>query len=91
MEYFEERDLSTFITEAKTLERDARDIAENLLQALVMIHSQGFTHRDLKPQVSGPFSEYPLLHDFPYLSDDKLTRAEHIRSPNVSKILGETR
>ena len=54
MEYFEERDLSTFITEAKTSERDAKDIAENLLQALVMIHSQGFTHRDLKPQVSAP-------------------------------------
>lgn len=55
MEYFEKRDLSTFISEAKTLEQDAKDIARDLLQALVMIHSQGFTHRDLKPQVCGPF------------------------------------
>ncbi|KAK0512891.1 hypothetical protein JMJ35_004908 [Cladonia borealis] len=50
MEYFEMRDLSTFISEAKTSEQDAKDIAEDLLRALVMIHSQGFTHRDLKPQ-----------------------------------------
>ena len=85
MEYFEERDLSTFISEAKTLERDAKDIAGNLLQALVMIHSQGFTHRDLKPQVCVPFFEYPLIHDFHTLvMISTLTKVEHIRSPNVS-------
>lgn len=64
MEYFEMGDLSIFISEAKTSEQDAKDIAEDLLQALVMIHSQGFTHRDLKPQVCTPFLEYSFLHDF---------------------------
>ena len=58
------RDLSTFISEAKTSEQDAKDIAEDLLEALVMIHSQGFTHRDLKPQVCAPFLEDLFLHDF---------------------------
>lgn len=85
MEYFEERDLSTFISEAKTSEGDAKDIAGDLLQALVMIHSQGFTHRDLKPQVCAPFLEYPFLHDFhTSVMKRTLTKAEHIRSPDVS-------
>ena len=57
------RDLSTFISEAKTSEQDAKDIAEDLLQALVMIHSQGYTHRDLKPQVRAPFFKNLVLHD----------------------------
>ena len=55
-------DLSIFISEAKTSEQDARDIAGDLLQALVMIHSQGFTHRDLKPQVCAPFFKSSFLH-----------------------------
>lgn len=57
-------DLSMFISEATTSEQDAKDIAGDLLQALVMIHSQGFTHRDLKPQVCAPFLKYSFLHDF---------------------------
>ena len=57
------RDLSAFISEAKTSEQDAKDIAEDLLRALIMIHSQGFTHRDLKPQVCAPFLENSFLHD----------------------------
>ena len=58
------RDLSIFISEAKTSEQDAKDIAQDLLKALVMIHSQGFTHRDLKPQVWAPFLEDLFLHNF---------------------------
>ena len=85
MEYFEEGDLSTFISEAETSERDAKDIAGDLLQALIMIHSQGFTHRDLKPQVCASFSEYPFLHALHTLVlISTLTTAEHIRSPDVS-------
>ena len=64
MEYFEQGDLSTFISEAKTSERDAKDIAGDLLQALIIIHSQGFTHRDLKPQVCALFLEYPFIRNF---------------------------
>ena len=85
MEYFEKRDLSTFVSEAKTSERDAKDIAGDLLQALVMIHSQGFTHRDLKPQVCAPLLEHPFLHDFHNsVVISTLTKAEHICSPDVS-------
>ena len=85
MEYFEEGDLSTFISEAKTSERDAKDIAGDLLQALVMIHSQGFTHRDLKPQVCALSLEYPFLRNFRALvMISTLTTPEHIRSPDVS-------
>ena len=85
MEYFEKRDLSTYISEAKTSERDAKDIAGDLLQALVMIHSQGFTHRDLKPQVCAPFLEIPFLHDVhASVMISTLTVVEHIRSPDVS-------
>ena len=85
MEYFAEGDLSNFISEAKTSEMDAKDIAGDLLQALVMIHSQGFTHRDLKPQVCASFLEYPFLHAFHTLVlISKLTTAEYIRSPDVS-------
>ena len=57
-------DLSIFISEKKTSEQDAKDIAEDLLQALVMIHSQGYTHRDLKPKVWAPSLEYSFLHGF---------------------------
>ena len=79
------RDLSTFISEFKTSERDAKNIAEDLLQALVMIHSQGFTHRDLKPQVRAPFLEdlFSTTSILDYWTR-KLTIVEHIRSPDIS-------
>ena len=79
------RDLSIFISEGKTSEQDAKEIAGDLLQALVMIHSEGFTHRDLKPQVCGPFLEYPFLNkSHTSVMISALTKAEHIRSPDVS-------
>ena len=52
MEYFELGDLSRYMTEGCISEQDAKIIALDLLQALVIMHSEGFTHRDLKPQVS---------------------------------------
>jgi serine/threonine protein kinase len=41
-------------------ENEARDIAEQVLSGLEIMHAESFAHRDLKPQV---FGQYPL-HNF---------------------------
>jgi serine/threonine protein kinase len=35
---------------------EARDIAEQILAALAMMHAESFAHRDLKPKVAHLFS-----------------------------------
>ncbi|KAL8745775.1 MAG: hypothetical protein Q9190_002132 [Brigantiaea leucoxantha] len=50
MEYFPLGDLSEFISAGEIQEEDAKQIATDLLIALEIIHTEGFTHRDLKPQ-----------------------------------------
>ena len=50
MEYFELGDLSLYIPTGEIDESDTKDITVNLLEALKIMHSEGFTHRDLKPQ-----------------------------------------
>ena len=60
MEYFELGDLSNHIKAGQITEHDAKDIANDLLQALKIMHSEGFTHRDLKPQVW--FFIFPQSH-----------------------------
>jgi serine/threonine protein kinase len=53
MEYCENLDLGTYLKEKKRLsERDAWDIASQVLGGLTMMHENGFAHRDLKPAVS---------------------------------------
>ncbi|TVY24038.1 Serine/threonine-protein kinase [Lachnellula hyalina] len=49
MEYFPLGTLGAFI-EKKINENDTRSIATQLLEGLHIMHSQGFTHRDLKPE-----------------------------------------
>lgn len=62
MEYVELGDLSKYIGEAIT-EIDAVEVANDLLFGLKVMHSEGFTHRDLKPQV--------ILHPtVPYFGTD---------------------
>ena len=56
MEYFPLGDLSEFISAGEIQEEDAKQIATDLLIALEIIHTEGFTHRDLKPQVGIPFT-----------------------------------
>lgn len=51
MEYFPQGDLTKFITD-KLREEDAVAITAQLLEGLAIMHESGFTHRDLKPQVS---------------------------------------
>ncbi len=51
MEYVPFGDLSKYITTGEIQERDAKQIARDMLEALIIIHEEGFTHRDIKPQV----------------------------------------
>lgn len=56
MEYFPLGDLETNVkaNSGKLLESHARDIAEQILLGLDIMHAESFAHRDLKPQVSVP-------------------------------------
>jgi serine/threonine protein kinase len=50
MEYFPLGDLGSCLT-APALENDAKIITAQLLKGLALMHENGCTHRDLKPQV----------------------------------------
>jgi len=50
MEHLPLGDLSKHISE-DIREHDLKDISSQLLEGLKLMHSKGFTHRDLKPQV----------------------------------------
>jgi len=50
MEYFPRGTLDRFIKDME--EDDAKLIAGQILEGLKIMHAKGFTHRDLKPQVS---------------------------------------
>lgn len=53
MEYFPLGDLETNVValSGKIPENEARDIAEQILYGLEIMHAESFAHRDLKPQV----------------------------------------
>jgi serine/threonine protein kinase len=54
MEYLPLGDLSKHIL-GDIKELDLKDISSQLLEGLNLIHTKGFTHRDLKPQVRSVF------------------------------------
>jgi serine/threonine protein kinase len=55
MEYLETGDLFMYLRDRPPLpEAEAKVIAYQILDALGMMHENGFAHRDLKPGVSSP-------------------------------------
>lgn len=51
MEYIEHGDLSQYIKRGEFTMSDGREITAQVLEALVVLHTEGICHRDLKPQV----------------------------------------
>lgn len=64
MEYVQLGDLhkNVVANSGKIPENEARDIAEQILLGLEIMHAESFAHRDLKPEVFSPntFSELLL-------------------------------
>jgi serine/threonine protein kinase len=63
MEYIERGDLETNLAaqSENVPEIEARDITQQILLGLQIMHAESFAHRDLKPQVW-----YSLVHRFSY-------------------------
>ena len=55
MEYINHGDLRNYL-EVERSESEAKAITRQLLEGLVVIHQEGFAHRDLKPEVRPPLS-----------------------------------
>jgi serine/threonine protein kinase len=66
MEYFPLGTLDNFIND-RLSEDDTRKISLQLLEGLCIMHEEGFTHRDLKPQVS--ICSAHFAHPCDYISD----------------------
>ena len=67
MEYFKHGDLQSFMN-SPLPERDVGIITRQLLEGLNVMHKYGFTHRDLKPQVSTPSYPSQAQSSFLYLA-----------------------
>lgn len=52
MEYFPLGDLEHHMSIHSITELATKDITVDLLKAVKLMHAEGFTHRDIKPQVS---------------------------------------
>lgn len=76
MEYVPGGDLMDYVRDAGAFaEGEARAIAEQILQAVFVLHEHSLTHRDIKPQVtmassrfwslSNSYAEYPRCRNIP--------------------------
>ena len=55
MEYFSQGHLRRYL-EVERSESEAKVVIRQILEGLVVIHLEGFAHRDLKPKVTSPLS-----------------------------------
>lgn len=64
MEYIDRGDLSGYIKhQGSKASSQAKQIASQLLEGLVVLHARGICHRDLKPQVRSPLvSHSPFVY-----------------------------
>ena len=64
MEYIPEGDLESNVVArtGKLSESQTRDITQQILSGLEIMHAESFAHRDLKPQVSCPKDSFIILY-----------------------------
>ena len=60
MEYLRHGDLAKYDT-LDFQETEIKEIADNILRGLKAMHREGYTHRDIKPQVCIPSTLFPTL------------------------------
>jgi serine/threonine protein kinase len=83
MEYFESGDLRQHIGDPLS-EKSAAQITSQLVEGLFYMHENGFTHRDLKPAVSGVMLS--MLS-----SSNECLLAEYSRASSRTGLVGEDR
>ena len=54
MEYISHGHLRHYMEEVERSEGEAKAVTRQLLEGLLVIHQEGFAHRDLKPEVRPP-------------------------------------
>lgn len=98
MEYMERGDLAQYLRESGSeAKAQAREIAKQLLEGIMILHARKICHRDLKPQVffSSQFQinrflytknilEYPHCFYFPDLSQNHRFRSVQTRGRHFS-------
>ena len=52
----------TFVDGYRWSERDTKVVIEQLLRGLAVMHKEGITHRDLKPEVYAPADPAHLIY-----------------------------
>lgn len=61
MEYAEHGDLAHYLdNHAQVVRADAKDITQQILKGLVVMHQRNICHRDLKPEVRYELAATPL-------------------------------
>ena len=72
MEYFPAGDLFNYVQDYQSLsENDGREIASQIVSGLFLMHSEGYSHRDIKPHVSTAGKGAGLFNYYTHLTGTK--------------------